>query len=95
MPKVTVQAYATLGDILKSRCTEVETSAKTVGDLIDFLTEKYGSSFKEKLIDPETSELHSSYRILVNGCNIESLKKLKTRIREGDKILFFPPASGG
>lgn len=95
MPKVTVQAYATLGDILKSRDVKVSTSAKTVGELIDFLTEQYGSAFKEKLIDSRTKELHSSYRILINGRDVESLEKLKTLIREGDKIVFFPPVSGG
>ncbi len=95
MPKVTVQAYAALGDILKSRCIEVKTSAKTIGELIDFLAEKHSSTLKDKLINSETSELRSSYSILVNGCNIKSLKKLKTQIREGDKILFFPPVSGG
>ena len=95
MPKVTVQAYAELGDIIKSRYVEVSTSAKTVRELIDFISERYSSSFKERLIDPQTNELHSSYRILVNSHSIESLKKLKTQIREGDNILFFPPISGG
>jgi len=95
MPRIIVHAYASLGDIIGSRSVEVSTSAKTVGDLIDFLSERYDSSFKEELIDPQTNELRSLYRIFVNGRDIDSLSKLKTRIREGNKILFFPPVSGG
>lgn len=95
MQNVTVQAYATLGDILGSRKVEVSATAKTVGELIDFLAERFGTSFKERLIDSQTNELKSSYRILVNGRNIESLNKLKTKICEGDKVLFFPPVGGG
>lgn len=95
MPKITVQAYATLRDILGSRNLEVSTPARTIGELVDFLSERYGSSFKEKLIDSRTNTLKGSYRVLVNGCDIESLSRLETKIREGDKILFFPPVGGG
>jgi len=95
MPQVTVQAYAALGDILKSRKLEVSTPAKTVGELVEFLSEQYGIAFRENLIDPRTNALKSSFRILVNGRDIESLKRLGTKIREGDKILFFPTVGGG
>ena len=95
MPKITIQAYAALGDMLGSRNVEIFTSANTVNELIDFLSERYDLSFKEKLIDPQTNELQRSYRILVNDCDIDSLSKLMTPIRNGDKIIFFPPVSGG
>lgn len=95
MQTVTVQAYANLGDILGSRRVEVSSRARTVGELIDYLAKQYGASFKERLIDQRTGELKSSYRILVNGRNIESLEKLKTKIFEGDRVLFFPPVGGG
>ena len=95
MPKITVNAYAALGDILGSRNVEVSTSAKTIGELIDFLAEKYGASFKEMLVVPQTNVLQSRYKIIVNGRDIDSLDSLKTRIRDGDKIHFFPPVAGG
>ena len=93
--RITVQAYATLGDILGSRNVEVSTTAKTVGELIDFIAERFGESFKERLIDSQTNELKRLYRIIVNGRNVESLNKLKTGINEGDRVLFFPPVGGG
>lgn len=95
MPKVTVQAYAILGDILKSRDIELSTPAQTVRQLVDVIAHKYGLAFKQALIDPQTQALRGAFRILVNGCNIESLNSLETKIGDGDKILFFPPISGG
>ncbi len=95
MPQITVQAYASLGDILQSRKLEVSTPAKTVGELVEFLSERYGAAFKEKLINSQTKELKTAFRIIVNGRDVGSLSGLETEIREGDKILFFPPVSGG
>jgi len=95
MPKITIFAYAYLGDILESRNLNVSTPAETVEELINFLSEQYGSSFREKLIDPKTKEMRNSYRVLINGRDVGSLKRLKTRLREGDKVLFFPPVAGG
>ena len=95
MPKVIINAYAILGDILGFRKSEIITSARSIGELIEFLTNNFGTSFKESLIDPKTSELQSSFRILINGRDIKYCNKLKTQILDGDKIIFFPPVSGG
>ena len=95
MPKIIVRAYAGLGDIFGSRKLEVSTPAETVEELIDFLSDRYVTSLKERLIETQTGELRGSYRVLVNGREITSLNKLKTKIQEGDEITFFPPVSGG
>jgi len=95
MPRITVHAYATLGDILGSRNIEIITSANTLSTLIDFLAVNFDMSFKEMLIDPLTNSLQRSYRILINGIDVTSLNGVDTKIREGDTILFFPPVAGG
>ena len=95
MPQVTIQAYASLGDILGSRNLKVFTSATTVEELVGFLAEQHGQSFRDKLMDSKAKTLKGSFRILVNGRDIESLNGLETKISEGDKILFFPPVGGG
>ena len=93
--KIRVQAYAALGEIIGSTKVDVETSAQTVGDLIDVLTVTYGAAFQAHVIDAQTKTLRRSYRILVNGRNIETLTRLQTPLQDGDIVYFFPPVAGG
>jgi molybdopterin synthase sulfur carrier subunit len=95
MVKVTVRVYATLGELFKSKHIELSTPAKTVKELIDFLSAQYNPQFKELLIDANTGCVRRSYKILVNGRAIDFLDKLDTRIADGDRVAFFPPVGGG
>ena len=95
MMKIIVYVYAALADLLGSRMIEITTSAKSISELINFLSSNYNTLFKETVIDDHTQELQSGYKILVNGYDTDLLQKLKTGIKEGDVIIFFPPVSGG
>ncbi len=95
MPSITIRAYGSLRDIFKTGFLQVSTQSTNVRELIFFLSENYDSTLKAKLIDEETRELHNSFRILINGRDIVSLKKLSTEILDGDEVVFFPPVSGG
>ena len=65
-----------------------------VNGLIDFLAKRYGEPFLKKLFD-ENGELREYAIILVNGRDIRHLNGLKTKLNNGDKVAFLPPASGG
>ena len=95
MPRVEVRVYATLREIFPLSTLRVSTEARDVSELIDFLTEKYSSGFRERLLDLETGSLRPYNKILVNGRDIDFLDYLKTKLRDGDSVVFFPPAGGG
>lgn len=95
MVKIAVHVYATLGELFKSKHIELCTPARTVKELIDFLSAQYNTQFKELLIDANTGCVRSSHKILVNGRDIDFLDKLDTRILDGDSVAFFPPVGGG
>ena len=95
MPRISVQVFASLREILGFSILEVEVPVRNVIGLIDFLSTKYGLKFRERIIDSKTKELKKYHKILINGCDIEFLDKLDTRLKDGDDIVFFPPAGGG
>jgi MoaD family protein len=95
MAKISVKFYATLGELFKSKNIELCTSAKTVMELIDFLSAQYNPQFRELIIDPDTRCVRKSHKILVNGRDIDFLDQLNTRIVDGDGVAFFTPVGGG
>ena len=94
MPKLTIRAFATLGELLPSKI-EVSTSATTVKELIDFIAKEYNPKFKEQIINQKTGKVHTFYKILINGQDIEFLNGLETKLKEGDTVTIFPPVGGG
>jgi molybdopterin synthase sulfur carrier subunit len=95
MVKVTVHVYATLGELFKLKHIELCTPARTVKELIDFLSAQYNPQFKGLVIDAKTGDLRRFYKILVNRRDISYLDGLETRISDEDSISFFPPVGGG
>jgi molybdopterin synthase sulfur carrier subunit len=95
MPRVTVRGYASFGDILGSRDLEISTDAETVSQLLDFLTERFNSDFRGAILDPTTGDVMKGNKILVNGRDIDFLQRLATRLKDGDRVVFFPPVGGG
>ena len=83
MPRV--KFFATLREITGKR--EENVRGSTVGEVMEFLYEKYGERFRK--------ELEKKSMILVNGRNIEHLKGLETEVSEEDTVSVFPPAGGG
>jgi len=95
LPKVEVRVYATFRELFPSNTLKISTEARDVRELIDFLTGEYSSGFRERLLDKETGRLRPYNKILVNGRDIDFLDYLKTELRDGDSVVFFPPAGGG
>jgi molybdopterin synthase sulfur carrier subunit len=92
--KLRVKFLASLSELTGVLKTEVEVpDGVTVRKLIDILTERYGK-LREELLD-EKGDLRPMYNILVNGRAIEWLSGLETQLKDGDEVVFIPPAAGG
>lgn len=92
--KLRVKFLASLYELTGMLKTEVEVpDGLTVRGLIDVLTEKY-ARLREELLD-EGGNLKPMYNILVNGRAIEWLGGLDTLLKDGDEVVFIPPAAGG
>ncbi|MEM3668022.1 MAG: MoaD family protein, partial [Thermoplasmatales archaeon] len=64
-----------------------------ISDLINFLIERYGREFRDKLFIGNLPR--ENIIILVNGKNIIFLSKMETKLNEGDNVDIFPPVAGG
>ncbi|MHA1903723.1 MAG: MoaD/ThiS family protein [Candidatus Thorarchaeota archaeon] len=73
---------------------ETETNS-TVRDLIDELQEDYADRFEVFYDDKENGELRRDTIIIVNGQNMVAKDGLKTKLSEGDLIVFMIAAVGG
>ena len=94
MPRVRVRLFAEYYDLAgKTRELEIELSDNaTVLDLARLLEEKF-PGLRGRLVAGE--RIQEETRVLVNGRNIAWLEGEKTRLRDGDRVAFFPPAAGG
>lgn len=92
---VKVKFYSLFKINLKSSGEEYEIEAEiTVAELLKKLDQDYDGYFTLKLLDEE-GEIAPGSIILVNGKNVLHLEKLKTKIKDGDKVTLFPPSAGG
>ncbi len=87
-----VRFYATFRNLTGKKEIEVH-GVRTVGELIDYISEKYSPRIKEELLQRGRKEI--SGMILVNGHNILHLNGLETELKEEDVVHVFPPAGGG
>lgn len=92
--KVTVKFLATLYDLtgVLKEVVEVEEGI-TVAQLVDLLDRRFGGRLKAEIM--EGGSLKPMYSILVNGRSIEWIGGMDVRLKEGDEVVFIPPAAGG
>ncbi|MFW9834315.1 MAG: MoaD/ThiS family protein [Candidatus Thorarchaeota archaeon] len=69
--------------------------SSTVEELIDELHEEYGERFAVYLEDPENNVLRRDAIVVINGMNMVSKKGVKTKLSNGDLIVFMIAAVGG
>jgi MoaD family protein len=98
MTTVTIKFFATFREITGKREQNMELHEKktTILDVLNQLSDEYGSSFKEYIFEPSARKsLRPQISVMVNGQSVRSLEKLRTRIKDGDTIAILPPISGG
>ena len=77
----------------KSQRVEVSENT-TVGCMLQELASMFGEDFSENVL-VNSLELKRGIVLMVNGVNILARKGYDTELREGDRVLFFPPVGGG
>lgn len=91
MPRVLVKFVALFYEIMGTAKLEVVVPEDTtLGQLIDLLSSNK-PELREVLLD-EDGKVREEYNVLVNGISASSLDGV---LRDGDEVVFLPPASGG
>lgn len=65
---------------------EFESSARTVGAVMDELLQRFGTQVNRHL---------DGCMVLVNGRNAELMRGKKTKLRSGDEVSIIPRIAGG
>ncbi|WGI17204.1 ubiquitin-like small modifier protein 1 [Methanonatronarchaeum sp. AMET-Sl] len=89
---IEVRLFATFRDIVNSKLEYGVDEVDSVGSLLSKLVDEY-PEMEDQLF--ENNELRDNIMILINGKNIEFLKKLDTELEKGDRVAIFPPIAGG
>ena len=69
--------------------------AALVSDVLAFLAKKYGEPFKKDVYDPEDLDLKAHYILSINGLLLNQLKGIKTKLKDGDRLILMPVVTGG
>ena len=94
MPKITIRAFGFFQQLLNSKLIEINTTAKTFKELIEFLSKNLNPKIKNELLDSNEC-LSLKYQIFINGKNILSNAGLDFPINDGDLIIFSSIVDGG
>jgi molybdopterin synthase sulfur carrier subunit len=93
---VKVRTILTLKTIMGSGEIELPVAdGSTLGQLIVTLVNRYGDDLTSQLYEPNSKNLRSYIRLMVNGRDIAFLNGMETVLRNGDEVLILPPVSGG
>jgi len=94
--KIIVHTILGLRKALGQKKTEIDLSEGAVlEDLFSSMKEKWGEKLHTHLFDPETGEVLSHLRVMVNGQTIHFLQGMETPLKEDDEVLILPLISGG
>ncbi len=80
-------------DITGERATEIK-DAKDMATLIDILSQKYQSEFKDVLFD-DNGDIRDYLKVIVNGEDIRTINGMETPLKDGDQVVMFQTIAGG
>ena len=94
---IRVKGYLTFRDVIGEQSFSLaEDHARTLNQLLDWLSTELGQDFTDLVFDPQTNQLSQHVSVLVNGRHYSHLPdKLDTQLQEGDEVSIFPPLAGG
>ncbi len=81
---VTVKFYSHLRKVLGT--PEAQLEARTVRELLDGLSARYGEDFTSRI---------AICKVYVNGSHVGFKKGRRTRIGPDDEVVILPPVAGG
>lgn len=80
---------------LKIKKKTIDYEGNTVGDIISQFIKGHKNELDEILLNKNKKRLNSQMIILLNGKDVQYLKKYRTKVKDGDKIYLSAPLSGG
>ena len=96
MINVRISTILTLKEILGQRETEMSVpGGSTLEALLAIMIKTWGEKLSSFLLEPESGQVRSYIRLMVNGQDIGFLNGMETALQEGDEILILPPVAGG
>ncbi|MEN2999041.1 MAG: MoaD/ThiS family protein [Acidilobaceae archaeon] len=91
---VTVKVLGRLTELLPERELSIPLEeGESLGELLRSLDRRTGGRLLRLLLD-ESGKVREEYIILLNGAPVVS-ELNDVKLREGDRLVIFPPASGG
>ncbi|MFX0003515.1 MAG: MoaD/ThiS family protein [Promethearchaeota archaeon] len=90
---VEVLYFAEFKDITSKEKEQIEVK-KNLEDLLNLLFKKY-NSLRKLILDDNTQKIHNLISIIINNQAIHEKDPSKINLKEGDKIAFLLPVSGG
>jgi len=91
--KLKIKLLRPFSEAVGKKDLEIEFNENTLNDLLKSLVNKYPKLEKEFF--KNNSELTEYICIFINDKPISALNGVDTLLKNGDKILFFIPISGG
>ena len=67
----------------------------TVHELLIFLANKYGETFRKSVYDPQDNELKPYHIVSINGLLLNQIDGMKTVLKDKDRVILMPVVSGG
>jgi len=93
--KIKVKTFANLREIIgKSEIDYEIEEGSTLGDLLENMCQRYGTSFEHQIKDRSTGVI-VPFLLLINEKNFRSIADLNTPITEGDTVTIMLPFDGG
>ncbi len=95
--KVTVDYLGSIKQTLglkKAEKVELKDTA-LVCDLLSLLAEKYGEPFKKEVYEPKGFNVKAHYILSINGLLLNQLNGIKTKLKDGDRLILMPVVTGG
>ena len=74
---------------------EINSNQVTLENLITELANNLGHNFRDLIINAETKEVNPEILIFIENREIQTLKKLKTPLSDGNQIVFLSSIHGG
>ncbi|MFW9773412.1 MAG: MoaD family protein [Promethearchaeota archaeon] len=91
--KVEVLYFAEFKEITRKEKEEFNLSSENLLDLLNLLFDKY--KLKDLIWDERCQKIHDMISIIINNQSIQEKNPLLISLKNGDKVAFLLPVSGG
>jgi len=90
-----IKYFAYIRDYTGVKQTDWHAPVTDLADLLQQLSKKFGSQFRDAVFDETQTGLNEEIIILVNGRHVQHLNGIHTELTPSDLIAIFPVVAGG